>query len=216
MLPSWLPFAAMRPNRHQQNPGRYRGRVSAALLALSLTSALFVPALAQAGSATQQYTESPPSATGGNPTPGSNGSPSTGGSGGASSQNQGGSGAPSGSPAAPVSGDSGTSGVEQGSTSGGTGESGSGQGGSGNGGVSGSGGSGTNGKSGKSGNQPIAITSGTPASASTDDGGSSPLVPILIAVAVLAALSIGAVLYRMRRANGAEGTEPGASAPGAP
>jgi cobalamin biosynthesis Mg chelatase CobN len=203
----------MRPNRHQQNPGRYRGRVSAALLALSLTSALFVPALAQAGSATQQYTESPPSATGGNPTPGSNGSPSTGGSGGGSSQNQGGSGAPSGSPAAPVSGGSGTSGAEQGSTSGGTGESGSGQGGSGNGGVSGSGGSG---KNGKSGNQPIAITSGTPASASTDDGGSSPLVPILIAVAVLAALSIGAVLYRMRRANGAEGTEPGASAPGAP
>ena len=213
MLPSWLPFAAMRPNRHQQNPGRYRGRVSAALLALSLTSALFVPALAQAGSATQQYTESPPSATGGNPTPGSNGSPSTGGSGGGSSQNQGGSGAPSSSPAAPVSGGSGTSGTEQGSTSGGTGESGAGQGGSGNGGVSGSGDSG---KNLKSGNQPIAITSGTPASASTDDGGSSPLVPILIAVAVLAALSIGAVLYRMRRANGAEGTEPGASAPGAP
>ena len=213
MLPSWLPFAAMRPNRHQQNPGRYRGRVSAVLLALSLTSALFVPALAQAGSATQQYTESPPSATGGNPSPGSNGSPSTGGSGGGSSQNQGGSGAPSGSPAAPVSGGSDTSGAEQGSTSGGTGESGSGQGGSGNGGVSGSAGSG---KNSKGGNQPIAITSGTPASASTDDGGSSPLVPILIAVAVLAALSIGAVLYRMRRADGAEGTEPGASAPGAP
>jgi cobalamin biosynthesis Mg chelatase CobN len=112
-----------------------------------------------------------------------------------------------------VSGGSDTSGGEQGSTSGGTGESGSGQGGSGNGGVSGSGGSG---KNGKGGNQPIAITSGTPASASTDDGGSSTLVPILIAVAVLAALSIGAVLYRMRRADGAEGTEPGASAPGAP
>jgi cobalamin biosynthesis Mg chelatase CobN len=35
-------------------------------------------------------------------------------------------------------------------------------------------------------------------SATTDDG-SSPLVPILIAVAVLAAISVGAVLYRQRR-----------------
>lgn len=38
----------------------------------------------------------------------------------------------------------------------------------------------------------------TPA-AETDDGGSSPLVPILIAVAVLAAISIGYFLYRQRR-----------------
>lgn len=37
-----------------------------------------------------------------------------------------------------------------------------------------------------------------PSSATTDDG-SSPLVPILIAVAVLAAISVGAVLYRQRR-----------------
>jgi cobalamin biosynthesis Mg chelatase CobN len=107
-----------------------------------------------------------------------------------------------------VSGEgSGSSGAEQGNSSSGTGQSGSGQGGSGNGGVSGSG------KNGTSGNQPIAVASGTPASASTDDGGSSPLVPILIAVAVLAALSIGAVLYRMRRADGAEAPEPGSSAP---
>ena len=39
--------------------------------------------------------------------------------------------------------------------------------------------------------------SGEPASHSS--GGSSPLVPILIAVAVLAAISIGAVIYRQRR-----------------
>lgn len=32
-----------------------------------------------------------------------------------------------------------------------------------------------------------------------DDDSSSPLVPILIAVAVLAAISVGAVLYRQRR-----------------
>jgi len=35
-------------------------------------------------------------------------------------------------------------------------------------------------------------------SAESDDG-SSPLVPILIAVAVLAAISVGTVLYRQRR-----------------
>jgi cobalamin biosynthesis Mg chelatase CobN len=38
----------------------------------------------------------------------------------------------------------------------------------------------------------------TPA-AESDDGGSSPLVPILIAVAVLAAISIGYFLYRQRK-----------------
>jgi len=35
--------------------------------------------------------------------------------------------------------------------------------------------------------------------AATDDGGSSPLVPILIAIAVLAAISIGYFFYRQRR-----------------
>jgi cobalamin biosynthesis Mg chelatase CobN len=40
-------------------------------------------------------------------------------------------------------------------------------------------------------------TQGQPASHSS--GGSSPLVPILIAIAVLAAISIGALIYRQRR-----------------
>jgi len=40
---------------------------------------------------------------------------------------------------------------------------------------------------------------GEPQSAAADSGGSSPLVPILIAVAVLAAISVGAVLVRQRR-----------------
>jgi len=44
--------------------------------------------------------------------------------------------------------------------------------------------------------QPLATTT------SADDGSSSPLVPILIAVAVLAAISVGAVLYRQRRGDG--------------
>ncbi|MDQ2630298.1 MAG: hypothetical protein M3Y75_04890 [Actinomycetota bacterium] len=41
--------------------------------------------------------------------------------------------------------------------------------------------------------------SATGQQASSDDGGSSPLVPILIAIAVLAAISIGAYYYRQRR-----------------
>jgi cobalamin biosynthesis Mg chelatase CobN len=49
-----------------------------------------------------------------------------------------------------------------------------------------------------SGAQPIkTVNSATEQAA--DDGGSSPLVPILIAVAVLAAISIGAYYYRQRR-----------------
>jgi hypothetical protein len=51
-------------------------------------------------------------------------------------------------------------------------------------------------KGGKPEKQPPAIDL---APASTDDGGSSPLVPILIALAVLAAISIGAVVMRRRR-----------------
>jgi cobalamin biosynthesis Mg chelatase CobN len=44
--------------------------------------------------------------------------------------------------------------------------------------------------------EPLATTT------SADDSSSSPLVPILIAVAVLAAISVGAVLYRQRRGDG--------------
>jgi cobalamin biosynthesis Mg chelatase CobN len=46
---------------------------------------------------------------------------------------------------------------------------------------------------------------GSPTSSTTSDGGSSPLVPILIAIAVLAAISVGAVLYRQRRQRGDAG-----------
>lgn len=47
-----------------------------------------------------------------------------------------------------------------------------------------------------------------PVGSSTDDGGSSPLVPILIALAVLAAISVGVVAMRKTR----EDTDPGAPA----
>ena len=39
----------------------------------------------------------------------------------------------------------------------------------------------------------------------SDDGSSSPLVPILIAIAVLAAITIGAVVVRQRRQRGEPG-----------
>jgi len=42
----------------------------------------------------------------------------------------------------------------------------------------------------------------TPAPASSSDGGSSPLVPILLAVLALAAISIGVVMIRARRQRG--------------
>jgi cobalamin biosynthesis Mg chelatase CobN len=47
--------------------------------------------------------------------------------------------------------------------------------------------------------QPLATT---PAAETDSDSGSSPLVPILIAIAVLAAISVGYFLYRQRRQQG--------------
>ena len=47
--------------------------------------------------------------------------------------------------------------------------------------------------------------------AQTSDDGSSPLVPILIAVAVLAAISIGAYYYRQRRQDSGSPISPKAS-----
>ncbi len=44
--------------------------------------------------------------------------------------------------------------------------------------------------------------SSVPASNSSDGGGSSPLVPILIAIAVLAAISVAVVMIRQRRQRG--------------
>jgi cobalamin biosynthesis Mg chelatase CobN len=53
-------------------------------------------------------------------------------------------------------------------------------------------------------------TKGSPVSASSDDG-SSPLVPILIAVAVLAAISIGTFYYRQRRQGSGSTVSPNAN-----
>jgi cobalamin biosynthesis Mg chelatase CobN len=59
------------------------------------------------------------------------------------------------------------------------------------------------------------VAQGKPLSASAaqseSDGGSSPLVPILIAIAVLAAISVGAFFYRQRRQG--EGSDGSAVSP---
>lgn len=51
------------------------------------------------------------------------------------------------------------------------------------------------------------IADGKQVGAPTDDDGSSPLVPILIAIAALAAISIGAVVIRQRRQRGDSGAQ---------
>lgn len=58
--------------------------------------------------------------------------------------------------------------------------------------------------------KPITSFDSTAAPASDDDG-SSPLVPILIAIAVLAAISVGAFLYRQRRQDPTSPISPKAS-----
>jgi cobalamin biosynthesis Mg chelatase CobN len=62
---------------------------------------------------------------------------------------------------------------------------------------------------GESAHQPSQTASGQPVSHG-DDGGSSPLVPILIAIAVLAAISVAVVMIRQRRQRG--GADPTATA----
>jgi cobalamin biosynthesis Mg chelatase CobN len=67
-----------------------------------------------------------------------------------------------------------------------------------------------------SGAEKVATASGSPASSSSNSsGGSSPIVPILIAVAVLAAISIGVVLYRQRKGDSGPGSDRRVSSPNA-
>lgn len=62
-----------------------------------------------------------------------------------------------------------------------------------------------NGSSAGQGNGSQPTATGQPASSHSSGGGSSPLVPILIAIAVLAAISIAVVMYRQRRQDGDTG-----------
>jgi len=95
-----------------------------------------------------------------------------------------------------------SSGTPSGGNSGGGDDSGQGGGtpsGQGNQAGGGDGQKGQNGSQNSAGNINAAQPLATAPAADTDSGGSSPLVPILIAVAALAAISIGYFYYRQRR-----------------
>jgi hypothetical protein len=167
--------------RQGRGPVRSRSVLALSVLALLALGSIPVPAQAEDSSGIQ-YSDAPPTATGKNtiPTQKESTKHSSNKSGGAGASNSPGAGGGSngggspggGSSAQPGGAKAGAGGAQQGSQGQGGGNGGSGQ---------------TN----------QSAQNGSPASA--DSGGSSPLVPILIAVAALAAISIGAVVMQRRR-----------------
>lgn len=189
------PFGLTLPamNGMRLHPGRRPGHSLLFLSVLALLALACFPVLAQADSSGIQYSDAPPTATGGHEStrqePPAKSSTTPGGGGTAPSSTSG-------------SGASGSSG--KGSSQGGASSTSGGQ----------SGGAASTGSDGGTGQQsspdkgspgaqngsvqPEHQTAIKPAS-SQSDGGSSPLIPILIAIFVLAALSLAAVLIRQRR-----------------
>jgi cobalamin biosynthesis Mg chelatase CobN len=161
-------------------------------LVLALLALAVFPVLAQADSGGAVYENAPPTVTGHKSSPTHSSNPT-----GQKSDSGGGATAASGS------GDK-----EPGSESSSNNASGGGGGDTGTGGGTGSGqtspGDGSSGKthSGGNGSGSGALNKAQPvsnATESSDDSSSSPLIPILIAIVLLAAISIGAVIYRQRR-----------------
>lgn len=147
----------------------------------ALLAFLCVPSFALAeDSGDIQYRDAPPSATGNNNSHSNGSSTETGDGGNAAGQ----------SPTAP--GSSGETGGDSSDKSGGaaTGKDGGG---------GGQAGSGPNGKSDIGAGRAIDSAAPGASGLQSSDGGSSPLVPILIALAVLAAISVGVVAMRRRR-----------------
>jgi cobalamin biosynthesis Mg chelatase CobN len=175
----------------RQSPASLRGRSILALSTIALLALSFYPALAQAqSSAGLQYEDAPPTVpghTGGSDAndkePSAQKANTGGGGGGGGSNSTGGGAAKGGSSdkAGNAVRDNGGHGDQQGSQGNRANED--------------------------SGGAPQGAQVGVPASTSEDDG-SSPLVPILIAIAVLAAISIGVVVMRRRR----QDTSPGSPA----
>lgn len=168
-------------------PGRVRSLL--ALSTLALVAFCCVPVLAQADSSGIQYQDAPPTVPGKTATSGNNGS--------ATSSKDGDGGSATGSGAA-----------DGGSSAGGSSSKSGGAGGAGEDRAQGSPGSrsdegkGSGAGSAESGAPPQA----TPQPVSSEDDGSSPLVPILIAIAVLAAISIAVVVMRQRRQRDSAGS----------
>jgi cobalamin biosynthesis Mg chelatase CobN len=147
------------------------------------------PVLAQADSSGTQYSEGTPKATGGSETPAHT-----------STTKGGGQSAPA-QTSPPVSPESGYSSEGSYSGSGGTNGGGTGQG-------SQDKGSGGAQKTAQQQSPTANVSHTTPSS----DGGSSPVVPILLAIAVLAAISIGAVTMRRKRHQRSSGASVSSSA----
>jgi cobalamin biosynthesis Mg chelatase CobN len=162
----------------------WRGRSVLALSALALLALACFPVLAQADSSGIQYSDAPPTVTGSHKIPTQSAPPAH------SSKADGG--------AAHGKGNgSGSSG--KGSSAGGSSSKSGGSPGTARGDGTGQQGSPGQGSGGKSNTHATPAGSGAEPVLSKSDGGSSPLVPILIAIAVLAAISIGAVMMRQRR-----------------
>jgi cobalamin biosynthesis Mg chelatase CobN len=166
-----------------QAAARARARSIFALSVLALLAFGCFPVLAHADSSGLQYQDAPPTVTGGTVNDGND----------------------------PSAGSSGSSGSSGGGAEGGSAADGSSKGSSG---AAKNGGNGSDkGSQGKDlegsvgGGQPLG-SEAAPAASGEDDGGSSPLVPILIAILVLAAVSIGAVMYRRRRGSTPEPGSP--------
>lgn len=184
----------------RRHPVRSSGRPAFLLLSvLALLAMACFPLAAQAEeSVVPVYETEVPSSTGPKKTPQVKNDS------GAESSQTGGATAPSGADESSGSGSGSSSEEESGAAGSGSGNGGPGQGSPGN---------GSKGDASQAGNQQSqGSQQGQQARAETSSGdSSSPLVPILIAVAVLAAISIGAILYRQRRQRTGTSVSPKAS-----
>ena len=200
--PFGLTLRPMTGKRHRLWTGPAAVRVLLASV-LALCASLSFPLLAQADSAGSQYEDavrgpcgySPCKKKQQEPTANQSNKNDPGGGGGTSPTEGGGS-----------DGDQGSSGEGGSSTdSAGGGAATGNDGGSGQGSPQNDGGQAQQNPQGGAQSTPGELSSGTTAQTADDDG-SSPLVPILIAVAILAALSIGAVVMRQRRQRSVDGS----------
>ncbi len=171
----------------QNHLARSSGRSILALSVLALLALGCFPVLAHADSSGIQYSDAPPTVTGTHKIPTQPEPPAH------SSKANGGASAPdaNGSAGSSKGSSAGGSSSKSGSAPGTAKGDGTGQ--------QGSPGQGSN--DGSKNPASAAVGSGEPASSQSDDG-SSPLVPILVAIAALAAVSIGVVMYRRRRGPG--------------
>ncbi len=190
--PFGLVFPGMRETRHRR--GQVLGLFSFGLSVFALSALMLFPALAQAeDSSGIQYSEAPPTATGGqggnkqgHKEPPANSSSSDGNSSKSNDSGHSESSASSGGSSG-KNPSSQTVNAQGKNHDGGTGQSNSGNGS--NGGEA----------------PPVNQTGQAPPAPQEESSGSSPLVPILIAIAALAAISIGAVMLRARRQRAGRG-----------